>query len=142
MDLDKIEAIMNWPTTKNVSNARSFLGMVGYYKGFIEDFSKVAYPITSLQKIETKFLWTTKCEESFQRLKHLLITAPILKITYPYGDFVVCIYACKEDLGGILLQDNHVVCYESKKLKEHERNYATHDLELTAIIHALKVWRH
>lgn len=118
------------------------MGLVGYYKRFIENFSRVAYPIVSLQKKDTKFVWTIKCEESFQRLKHLLTTAPILKITDPYGEFVVCTNVCKEGVGGVLLQNDHVVCYESRKLKEHERNYATHDLELTAIIHAFKVWRH
>ena len=87
-------------------------------------------------------MWTEKCEESFQKLKQLLTTAPILKIADPYGDFVVCTNAYKEGSGGVLVQNNHVVCYESWKLKEHERNYATHKLELVAIIHALKVWRH
>jgi hypothetical protein len=54
----------------------------------------------------------------------------------------VCIGACKEGLGGVLIQEGFVVCYESRKLKEHEKNYATHDLELAAIIHALRKWRH
>jgi hypothetical protein len=66
----------------------------------------------------------------------------ILKITYPNEDFVVCIDASKEGLSGVLTQKDHVVCYESRKLKEHERNYATHDLELAVIIHAQKMWRH
>ena len=87
-------------------------------------------------------MWTDKCEESFQKLKLLLTNTPILKIVDPYGDFVVCTDACKEGLGGVLLQGNHVVYYKSRKLKEHDRNYATHDLELVAIIHGLKVWRH
>jgi hypothetical protein len=63
-------------------------------------------------------------------LKGILVSALILKIADPNEDFVVCIYACKEGLGGVLSQMDHVVCYESRKLKEHERNYATHDLEL------------
>jgi hypothetical protein len=75
-------------------------------------------------------------------LKELLTSAPILKVAYPDEDFVVCIDACKEGLGGVLTQNGHVICYESRKLKEHEINYATHDLELEAIVHALKMWRH
>jgi len=74
-------------------------------------------------------------------LKGILTSAPILKIAYPNEDFVVCIDACKEGLDGVLSQRDHVVCYESRKLKEHERNYVTHDLELATIIHALKMWR-
>ena len=64
----------------------------------------------------------------------------MLKITTPFGEFVACNDACKEGVRGVLLQDNNVVFYESQNLKEHEQNYATLDLELTSIIHALKVW--
>ena len=96
----------------------------------------------SLQKKEKKFLWMTKCEESFQKLKHLLTTAPILQIVDPNGDFIVCIDASKERLGGFLMQNDCAICYESQKLKEHEQNYPTHDLELEAIIHTLNMWRH
>jgi hypothetical protein len=67
---------------------------------------------------------------------------PILKIGYSDEDFVVCIDACKEGLGGVLTQKDHVVCYESRKLKNNEINYATDDLELTSIVHAMKMWRH
>jgi hypothetical protein len=89
-----------------------------------------------------KFEWTSKCEESFQRLNGMLTSAPKLKIVDPNEYFVVCIDACKEGLGGVLSQRDHVVCYESIKLKEHERNYPTHDLELATIVYALKMWRH
>jgi hypothetical protein len=75
-------------------------------------------------------------------LKELPTSAPILNIADPNGSFVVCIDACKERLGGVLTQNGHVIGYEFIKLKEHERNYATDDLELVAIVHALKMWRH
>ena len=84
-----------------------------------------------------KFEWTPKCEGSFQQLKNLLTSAPLLKIADPEKKFVVCTDACGQGLGGVLMQDNHVVCYESRRLKDHEKNYATHDLELAAIVHAL-----
>jgi len=118
------------------------MGFSSYYRRFVENFSKVAYPITSLQNKDTKFVWTSKCKESFQRLKCLLTTTSILKITYLVGEFVVCNDACKEGVGGVLLQDDHVVYYESRKLKELEWNYATYDLELISVIQELKVWRH
>jgi hypothetical protein len=92
-----------------------------------------------LQKKGVKFEWTSKCEEIFQQLKRILTSAPILKITYPNEDFFMCTYACKEGHSGVLSQKDHVVCYESRKLKEHERNYATRDLELAVIVHALKM---
>ena len=84
----------------------------------------------------------TKCEESFQNLKNLFTTALILQIADPDGDFIVCMDAIKEGLGGVLLQNDYSIYYESWKLKEHEQNYPTHDLELVSIIHALKMWRH
>ena len=75
-------------------------------------------------------------------MKNLLTSAPILKIADPEKDFVVCIDACGQGLGVVVMQDNHLVCYESRKLKYHENNYATHELELATIVHALKMWRH
>ena len=75
-------------------------------------------------------------------MKGILTSAPILKIADPNEYFVVRTDACKEGLSGVLSQRDHVVCYESRKLKEHERKYAIHDLELVTIVHALKMWRH
>ena len=74
-------------------------------------------------------------------MKNLLTNVPVLKFVDPKKDFVVCTDACRQGLRGFLMHDNHVICYESRKLKEHEKNYATHDLELVAIVHALKMWR-
>jgi hypothetical protein len=142
VDPKKIEAIRGWSTPRNVTEVRSFMGLVGYYQRFIKGFSKVAIPITSLQKKGVKFEWTSKCEERFQQLKDILTSAPILKIVDLDKYFVVCIDAWKEGLGGVLAQKYHVVCYESRKLEENERNYTTHDPELAAIVHALKMWRH
>jgi hypothetical protein len=71
----------------------------------------------------------------------LLTSSPILKVVDPNEDFIVCIDACKEGLGGFLIQNGHVICYESRKLKEHEIHCATHDLELATIVHALNMWR-
>jgi hypothetical protein len=118
------------------------MGLVGYYRRFIVGFSKIAHSITSLQRKEKKFQWNEECESNFQRLKQLLTIAPILKIVDINKDYIVCTDACKEGLGGVLSQEGFVVCYESRKLKKHEKNYATHDLELAVIIHALRKWRH
>ena len=76
-----------------------------------------------------------------KQLKSLLTSAPVLKVVDPEKYFVVCTDACGEGLGGFLMQDNHMIGYDLRKLKENDKNYATHDLELAAIIHALKMWR-
>jgi hypothetical protein len=142
VDPEKIEAFREWSAPKNVTDLRSFMGIAGYYKIFIEGFSKITHPITSLQRKGVKFQWTLVCERSFQHLKQLLTSAPILRIADPNEDFIVCTNACNEGLGGVLIQNGFVICYESRKLTEHEINYATHDLELVAIVHALRKWRH
>jgi hypothetical protein len=89
-----------------------------------------------------KFQWKLDFEKSFQHLRRLLTSAPILRIADPNEYLMVCIDACKEGIGGVLSQNGYVICYESRKLKENERNYATHDLELATIVHALRKWRH
>jgi hypothetical protein len=142
VDPEKIEAIREWSVLKNVTEVRSFMGLVGYYRIFIEGFSNIAHPITSLQRKGVKFQWIVDCEKSFQHLKQLLKISPILRIADPNEDFIVCRDACSEVLGGVLGQNGFVICYESRKLKEHERNYVTHGLELAAIVHALRKWRH
>jgi hypothetical protein len=96
VDLENIEAIRGWLSPNSVAEVRSFLGIVVYYRRFIKGFSRIARLITSLQKRGVKFEWTSKCEESFQQLKEILTSAPILKIADPNEDFFVCTDACKE----------------------------------------------
>jgi hypothetical protein len=118
------------------------MGLTRYYRIFIAGFSKIAHLITSLQNKEEKFQWTLECAKSFQHLKQVLNNSPILRIIDPNEYFIVCINACKEGIGGVLSQNGYVVCYESRKLKEHERDYSTHDLELESIVHDLNMCRH
>ena len=83
VDREKIEAIMNWPTPRNVTDVRYFMGFAGYYRRFIEGFSKVVHAITFLQRKGIKFEWTSNFEENFQWLKYLLTSAPVLKVADP-----------------------------------------------------------
>ncbi|WVZ76700.1 hypothetical protein U9M48_024652 [Paspalum notatum var. saurae] len=111
---------------------RSFLGLAGYYRRFIKDFSKIAKPMTSLTKKNAKFVWGPKCEDGFRELKKLPTTAPVLAqpdVTKPFD-------------GRVLMQEGRVIAYASRQLRKHEANYPTHDLELAAVVHALKIWRH
>ena len=104
VDLDKSKAITQWHVPKNITHLRSFIGISSYYYKLIEGFSKIAYPITSLQKKCKKFDWHEKCEECNNKLTHLLTTTPILKIVDPFKYFVIRRDACKEGLGGVLIQ--------------------------------------
>uniref|UniRef100_A0A453SWU5 Reverse transcriptase domain-containing protein n=1 Tax=Aegilops tauschii subsp. strangulata TaxID=200361 RepID=A0A453SWU5_AEGTS len=121
-----------------------FLGHVISREGIAVDPSKVqiAKPMTELLKKDTKFKWTEECEASFQELKKRLVTAPVLILPDIRKDFQVYCDASRQGLGGLLMQDGRVVSYASRQLRPHELNYAMHDLELAAVVHALKTWRH
>ncbi|KAK1687113.1 hypothetical protein QYE76_047961 [Lolium multiflorum] len=125
-----------------LTEVRAFLGLAGYYRRFVEGFSSIARPMTQLLKKDKKFDWTDKCEESFQKLKARLTTAPILIMPDITKPFDVYCDASKIGLGCVLMQGGKVISYLSRQLKQHEQNYPTHDLELAAVVLALKVWRH
>ncbi|KAA0037369.1 pol protein [Cucumis melo var. makuwa] len=142
VDPAKIEAVTNWPRPSTVSEIRSFLGLAGYYRRFVEDFSRIANPLTQLTRKGIPFVWSPACESSFQELKQKLVTAPVLTVPDGSGNFVIYSDASKKGLGCVLMQQGKVVAYASRQLKIHEQNYPTHDLELAAVVFALKIWRH
>nr|AAX96600.1 retrotransposon protein, putative, Ty3-gypsy sub-class [Oryza sativa Japonica Group] len=142
VDPSNVESVINWKQPKTVSEVHSFLGLAGYYRRFIENFSKIAKPMTRLLQKDVKYKWSEECEQSFQELKNRLISAPILILPYPKKGFQVYCDASKLGLGCVLMQDGKVVAYASRQLRPHEKNYPTHDLELAAVVHALKIWRH
>ncbi|GJX35703.1 putative reverse transcriptase domain-containing protein [Tanacetum coccineum] len=114
MDPSKVELVKNWKTPESPTEIRSFLGLAGYYRRFIENFSKIAKPLTLLTQNNKKYEWGDKQEEAFRILKEKLCNAPVSK----------------------------VIAYASRQLKLHEKNYTNHDLELGAVVFALKIWRH
>ncbi|GAU43989.1 hypothetical protein TSUD_91680 [Trifolium subterraneum] len=124
VDPSKVEAVLNWERPRTVSEVRSFLGLAGYYRRFILGFSEIALPLTRLTRKGAAFVWNELCENSFNLLKQKLTSAPVLVIPET------------------LIRNGAVVAYASRQLKPHEENYPTHDLELPAIIFALKIWRH
>jgi hypothetical protein len=142
IDPSKIEDVLSWNTPTSVFNIRSFLGLVGYYRRFIEGFSKITKPMTELLGKHKKFEWSTKCEASFQELKKRLTTTPVLVMPNMEKPFSVYCDASGQGLGCVLMQDGHVMAYASRQQRKHEEHYPTHDLELAAIVHALKIWRH
>lgn len=128
IDLKKIKVIMEWSVPQNVSEFGSFMGLMRYYRKFVQWFSQIVSPITSLQRKGMRFEWTEKCEQTFQLHEERFTTTPVLTIPNPNGRFIVIIDASRDGLGVVLIQDKHVVAYESRKLKQHEVNYAPHDL--------------
>ncbi|GJU35803.1 putative reverse transcriptase domain-containing protein [Tanacetum coccineum] len=142
VDPSKIEAVKNWKAPRTPSEVRSFLRLAGYYRRFIENFSKKAKSLTILtQKCKT-FDWGEEQERAFQTLKDKLCNAPILALPDDPEDFVVYCDAYGFGLGCVLMQRGKVIAYASRQLKIHEKNYTTHDLKLGAVVFALKIGRH
>ncbi|MCO6517029.1 MAG: hypothetical protein J6586_11165, partial [Snodgrassella sp.] len=142
VDPAKIEAVKNWASPTSPTEIRQFLGLAGYYRRFIEGFSRIAKPLTELTQKKKKFEWGDEQESAFQFLKQKLCEAPILALPEGSEDFVVYCDASIQGLGAVLMQRFKVIAYASRQLKPHEENYTTHDLELGAVVFALKIWRH
>ena len=142
VDPAKVEAVIGWARPTTVTEVRSFLGLAGYYRRFIKDFARIAAPLTHLTRKGKKFDWSRACESSFQELKERLASAPVLIVPDGTGNLVIYSDASKHGLGCVLMQNERVIAYASRQLKDYERNYPTHDLELAAVVFALKIWRH
>ncbi|PKA58643.1 RNA-directed DNA polymerase like [Apostasia shenzhenica] len=142
VDPHKISAIVDWPKPTSVSEIRSFLGLVGYYRKFVKSFSQIAMPLSKLTQKAVQFEWDVDCEASFQKLKECLVSAPILTLPEGSNGFQIYSDASFQGLGCVLMQYGKVIAYASRQLRPHEKNYPIHDLELAAIVFALKIWRH
>ncbi|GJS09510.1 putative reverse transcriptase domain-containing protein [Tanacetum coccineum] len=132
----------DWESPKNPTKIRQFLGLAVYYRRFIEGFSKIAKPMTKLIQKSVKFNWGEKEETAFQTLKQKLCSPPILALPEWSENFVVYCDASYKGLGAVLMQKEKDMAYASRQLKVYEKNYTTHDLELGAVVFALKMWRH
>jgi hypothetical protein len=130
VDPGKVKDVLNWMPPTTVSEIWSFLGLAGYYCRFIKDFSKIAKPMTK------------ECQASFEELKKRLTSSPVLVLPDLTKKFDIYCDASRQGLGCVLMQEGQVLCYASRQLRKHEENYPTHDLELAAVVHALKIWRH
>ncbi|GJX40848.1 putative reverse transcriptase domain-containing protein, partial [Tanacetum coccineum] len=142
VDYEKVEAIRNWSAPTTPKEVRQFLGLAGYYRRFIEGFSLISKPLTKLTEKNKKYEWGTEEDEAFQTLKQKLCSAPILALPEGTENFVVYCDASHKGFGAVLMQREKVIAYASRQLKKHEENYTTHDLELGAVVFALRLWRH
>ena len=118
---------------------RSFLGLAGYYRRFVKGFSVITSTLTKLLQKRVKFEWDDKCQSSFEQLKKILVEALVLTQPTPSSDYALYSDASNMGLGYVLMQDGKVVAYASRQMKPHEQNCPTHDLELAAVVLALKI---
>lgn len=134
--------VLDWTAPTKLSELRSFLELANYYRRFIKGYSSIVNPLTDLLKKNVKWEWSDKCDVAFVRLKEILSTEPILKLPIFDRPFEVQVDASDRAIGGVLVQEGHPLAYESRKLKDAEVRYSTHEKEMTAVIHSLEVWRH
>jgi hypothetical protein len=142
VDPSKVQEVMDWKPPKSVHQIRSFLGLAGYYRRFIPDFSRIANPMTELLKKGVKFVWSEECDRAFHTLRKHLTSDPVLTQPDMSKPCEVFCDASGTGLGCVVMQENRVIDYASQALRPHEKIYPTHDLELAAVVHALKLWRH
>ncbi|GKF12244.1 putative reverse transcriptase domain-containing protein, partial [Tanacetum coccineum] len=138
VDPSKIEAVKNWKAPRTPTKVRSFLGLPGYYRRFIKNFSNIAKSLTILTQKCKIFDWDKEQELAFQTLRDKLCNAPVLALLDGPEYFMVYCDASGIGLGCVLIRGK-VIAYVSRQLKIHEENYTTHDLELGAIVFALKI---
>ncbi|KAK8669501.1 hypothetical protein V6N13_106929 [Hibiscus sabdariffa] len=142
VDLKKVQTILDWRPLRNVGEVRSFLGLDSYYRRSMKGFSSIALRLTKLLRKDQPFEWSEERQRSFDQLKQALTHAHVLVQPEPGKEFTVYSDASHFVLGCVLMQRENVIAYASRQLKPHELNYPTHDLELAAIVIALKIWRH
>jgi hypothetical protein len=137
----KVEAVQTWPVPKNVHDVRSFLGLVNYFRKFIDHYSEIAVPLTNLTRKASAWNWTGRCQDAFELLKEKLVEAPLLRTSNERLPYEVVTDASDLGLGAMLLQEGHPVACESTKLNSAELNYNVTEKEMLAVVHALHVWR-
>jgi hypothetical protein len=138
VDPSKVKEVWEWKPPTLMSEVWSFLRLAGYHRWFIPNFSKIAKPITELLKKGNKYVWSQACDEAFKHLKKLLTTSPVLAQPDTTKSFDVYCDASSTSLGSVLMQEGRVISYSSRQLRHHEEHYPTHDLELLAVVMALR----
>jgi hypothetical protein len=140
VDPDKIKAITEWPKPKNISKLRGFLGLTGYYRRFIKNYSHLTTPLSNLLK-RNSFKWDSSAQECFETLKRVMSSTPVLATPYFAKPFVVECDASRIGIGAILMKDSHPIAFESLKLNRKEELKSTYNKEMLSIMHALSKWR-
>lgn len=147
---EKVKAVLNWPRMNNVQEVKQFIGFAQFYKRFIKDFAPIAAPLTDLTKgigIKTRpIIWTNECQNSFDRLKQLLSSSPVLQVVDMNKPFHIEVDVSDRGCDAVLLQPAddpllpwHPICFESKKYADSESKLPAQEKELLAILHVLRV---
>ena len=141
MDPKKVSAVQDWNVPQDVGQLRSFLGLTNYFRKFLKNYSAVVAPLTRLTGKTKQWQWTTECQKAFTMVKEMLVKAPVLVLPDFSKPFTVVTDASELGIGAVLLQEDHPVAFESRKLSSAEQAYSTTDKEMLAVVHALRTWR-
>lgn len=136
-DPSKIKTIEQWPTPSSQKQLCSFLGLANYYKRFIQAYSIIAKPMTSLLK-KDGFCWNLVATNAFNKLKTTLTTAPVLALPNFAKTFVVETDASNTGIGAVLMQDGHPICYISRALGPRHQGLSVYEKELLAVVYAVQ----
>lgn len=145
-DPEKISAVTNYPVPTNVKQVRRFLGMAGWYRRFVHNFASITTPLTNLLKKNKNFTWNDEAQKSFDTLKQVLCSAPVLASPNYEKPFIIQCDASKLGVGAVLAQKNEdgievPIAYFSQKLNKAQSNYSVTELECLAAILSLKKFR-
>ena len=143
MDLEKVKAILEWPTPRSTTKVRSFHGLVSFYRKFIKNFSGICAPLTyTIRGDRKEFKWTAVAARSFELLKKKVTEQPVLALLDFRKVFQVDCDASGSAIGAVLSQEGKPIAYFSEKLNDAKKKYSIYDQEFYAIVQALKKWRH
>ena len=141
-----VAKVLQWPVPQNVKEVRQFLGLAGYYRKSVHNFSTIAKPLNDLTKNESELIWTAKCQEAFDRLKQALTSPDVMSLPMDKGDFILDVDASNYGIGAVLsqIQDGKekVVSYASRTMCNAEQNYCVTERELLAIVNFVQYFRH
>jgi hypothetical protein len=140
-DQSKIATVRDWPAPTNAKELRSFLGLAGYYRKFVQNYGVIAKPLTNLLRKGVLYIWTEETEQAFQLLKASLISATVLRLPDFPKVFTIETDATDAGIGAILLQDSHPIAFVSKALGPRTRGLSTYEKEYLAILLAIDQWR-
>lgn len=115
VDSEKVKVVVEWPRPTSVTEVKSFLGLVGYYRRFVRGFSQIALSLSKLTRKDVKFEWIVECEQSFQELKKCLASTPVLTIPSGTEEFQLYSDASLKGLGCVLMQNRKVIAYASRQ---------------------------
>ena len=142
MENSKVKAILEWKPPTKVLEFWSFLRLVNYYHRFIKGYSAKAAPLTNFLKKNWSWHWSEDCQHAFEELKKVIPKEPVLVLPDQTKPFEVQTNASDFAIGGVLMQEDHPIVFESWKLNDTECHYTVQEKEMTAIIHCLRVWRY